>query len=163
MKRHLILGFALAAGLASTATAQAQTKAFCAGFDGWTFTATVEKPGVVNCRATRRVGRRDDIMAMRNDFKPYLSVAAEGRRGKFPGTYISVPGKPQYVWRVPGEANGARMWFLMPDFGVVGDIAQAGVYEFALPDSEDTGRVPLGKRAAEAWERVNQCAVAHSR
>ncbi|MDK9697237.1 MAG: hypothetical protein OEL76_12670 [Siculibacillus sp.] len=161
MRSVLPILLALAAGIASTSAASAQSRLFGQGFDGWTFTATTERPGVVNCRATRKVGGRDDIMAMRNDWKPYLSIAAEGRRGKWPGTYVYVPGKKHLEWRVPAEANGARMWFPMPDFGTVGDIAAAGVYEFSVPDSEDTGRIPLGKRAGEAWERVNQCVLAN--
>lgn len=148
---------------APAAAAVGQARLYGAGFDGWSFTATVEKPGVVNCRAIRKVGGREDIMAMRNDMKPYLSIKGEGRQGRWPGTLVSIPGKPQYQWRVTSEANGARMWFTMPDFGVVGDIAAAGVYEFHMPDSEETGRIPLGKRAADAWERVNQCAVANGR
>lgn len=152
----------LAAGLASTAGAHAQVQPFGQGFDGWVFTATTEKPGVVNCRATRKVGGREDIIAMRNDHKPYLSVNAEGRKGKFPGTIVNIPGKPRnvYEWKVPGEANGIRMWFVM-DPSMVSEIAAVGTYLFSLPDSEDTGTVPLGKRAADAWERVNQCVNAN--
>lgn len=163
MRSKLPYALALVAGLASLSAAQAQSRPYGPGFDGWTFTATVEKPGVVNCRATRKVGGREDILAMRNDMKPYLSIKGEGRRGRWPGTLVSIPGRPQYQWRVTSEANGARMWFPMPDFGTVGDIAAAGVFEFHMPDSEDTGRIPLGKRAPDAWERVNQCAVAHNR
>jgi len=149
------------APVAPAAGAVGQARPFGQGFDGWTFTATTERPGVVNCRAIRKVGGREDIMAMRTDWKPYLSIDAEGRRGKWKDMYILIPGKRHLEWRVPAEANGARFWFLMPDFGVVGEIAANGVYEFAVPDSEDTAKVPLGRRAAEAWERVNQCVAAN--
>ena len=145
----------------AAAGAVGQARLFGQGFDGWSFTATTEKPGVVNCRAIRKIGGREDIMAMRTDWKPYLSINAEGRRGKWKDMYILVPGKKHLEWQVPAEANGARFWFVMPDFGVVGEIAAAGIYEFAVPDSEDTAKVPLGKRAAEAWERVNQCVAAN--
>lgn len=138
-----------------------QVRPFGEGFDGWSFTATTEKPGVVNCRAIRKLAGREDIMAMRNDWKPYLSVRAEGRRGKWNDMSILLPSKKSREWRVPSEANGDRLWFTMPDSRVVGEIAAAGSYQFAVPDDEDMGTVPLGKRAAEAWERVNKCVKAN--
>lgn len=164
MKTGLLAALAVAATLATAggAQAQAQVKPFGAGFDGWIFTATTEKPGLVNCRATRRVGGRDDIIARRTDGDVYLSVKAEGRNGNFKGTIINVPGKPRGMleWTVPGAANGQRMWFTMPFFAI-DHIVAAGAYQFSLPDSEDVGTVNLGKRAKEAWARVNQCVQAN--
>ncbi|WP_296582216.1 hypothetical protein [Xanthobacter sp.] len=162
MKTGILAALAVAATLATTAGAQAQVKPYGAGFDGWNFTATTEKPGLVNCRATRRVGGRDDIIARRTDGEVYLSVKAEGRKGDFKGTIINVPGKPRGMleWTVPGGANGARMWFTMP-FVAIDHIVAAGAYQFSLPDSEDVGTVNLGKRAKEAWARVNQCVQAN--
>lgn len=117
---------------------------------------------MVNCRATRKVGGREDIVAMRNDHKPYLSVKAEGRKGKWPGTIVNVPGKPRGVleWQSPAEANGIRMWFPI-EAGAVDQIAAAGAFEWSLTDTEDTAKVSLGRRAAEAWERVNRCVLAN--
>ncbi len=162
MIRNSLSMVAVFACLAVPTGALAQVRAFGAGFDGWVFTATTEKPGIVNCRATRRVGGRDDIIAMRNDHKPYLSVKADGRRGKWPGSFAYVPGKPRGVseWKVDAEANAVRLW-LPIEAGAVGLIAAAGVYEISLADTEDTIRVPLGRRAAEAWARVNQCVLAN--
>jgi hypothetical protein len=159
---HLLL-LALAAGLASTTAAHAQSKPYGAGFDGWTFTVTTEKPGLINCRAIRKVGGREDIISMHNDSRtPYLSVKAEGRKGKWPGTIINIPGKyvpgqfGQFAWKSPAEANGVRMWFPL-EAGAINLIAAAGAYEWSLTDTEDSAKVNLGKRAADAWERVNIC------
>lgn len=131
----------------------------------WKITVTEEKPGVVNCRAVRKSGNRLDIMAMRNDgTDPYLSVDAEGRKGKWPGTLINVPGQPPGVqeWEVTGEANAKRMWFPMGAI-TISELAEAGAYQFSLPDSEDTGVVLLGKDAPAAWSRVNDCVFANGR
>lgn len=138
-----------------------QARPFGQGFDGWSFTATTEQPGLVNCRAIRKVGGREDIMAMRTDGNLYFSVAAEGRRGKWPNMYVMLPGAKKREWRLPSEANGQRFWFTLPDVGTAAQIAAAGQYQFAVPDDEDTGTVPLGKRAGEAWERVRQCIKAN--
>jgi len=162
MKTGLLAALTVAATLATAGGAQAQVKPYGAGFDGWNFTATTEKSGIINCRATRKVGNRDDIIARRTDGEVYLSVKAEGRKGDFKGTIINVPGKPRGMleWTVPGGANGARMWFTMP-FVAIDHIVAAGAYQFSLPDSEDVGTVNLGKRAKEAWARVNQCVQAN--
>ena len=153
---------AFAACLVSSSGALAQVKSFAPGFDGWEFTATFEKPGVVNCRATRRAGGREDILAMRTDgTPPYLSVKGEGRKGKWPGSSISVPGKP-LEWRVSAEANGGRMWFPL-DAGAIDKIAAAGIFQFDLNDTEDWGKVSLGRRAAEAWTQVNRCVFTNRR
>lgn len=154
---------ALASTLAALATAaEAQVVPFGSGFDGWVFTATTERPGVVNCRATRRVGGRDDIIAMRTDWKPYLSVMAEGRKGKWPGSLAYLPGRPRTApeWTVTAEANGVRLW-LPIEPGAIDVITRAGVYELSLNDTEDTIRVPLGHRAGEAWARVHDCVRAN--
>lgn len=160
VSRLPILAFAVC--LASPSVALAQSRAFGPGFDGWSFSATTERPGVVNCRAAHKVGGREDIIAMRNDHKPYLSVKGEGRKGKWPGSTVYVPGKPRGVleWRTDAEANGARLWFPMEPGGI-DEIAAAGAFEFSLADTEDTAKVALGRRAAEAWERVNQCVIAN--
>ena len=166
MRRTFLTGLALAAGLIAPllapAAAQAQTKPFGAGFDGWEFTATREANGVVNCRAVRRAGGREDILAMRTDRHTYISMKGEGRKGKWPRSVVAVPGKPKGVadWSVTAEANGSRLWFVL-DYGAVSDIANAGFFTWSLMDSEDDGKVNLGKRAGEAWERVNQCVNAN--
>lgn len=131
----------------------------------WKITVTEEKPGVVNCRAVRKAGQRLDIMAMRNNgTDPYLSVEAEGRNGKFPGTIINVPGQPPGVqeWQSDGEANGKRMWFPLGAV-TISELADAGAFQFSLPDSEDSGVVLLGKDAPAAWNRVNDCVFANGR
>ena len=131
----------------------------------WKITVTEEKPGIVNCRAVRKAGTRLDIMAMRNDgTDPYLSVDAEGRKGKFPGTIINVPGQPRGVqeWESDGAANGKRMWFPVGAV-TISELADAGAFQFSLPDSEDTGVVLLGKDAPAAWNRVNDCVFANGR
>ncbi len=131
----------------------------------WEITVTEEKPGVVNCRAVRKQGARLDIMAMHNDGSdPYLSVEAEGRKGKWPGTLINVPGQPPGVqeWTVTGEANGKRMWFPLGAV-TISEIVDAGAFQFSLPDSEDTGVALLGKDAPAAWSRVNDCVSANGR
>ena len=131
----------------------------------WQITVTEEKPGVVNCRAVRKQGARLDIMAMRNDGSdPYLSVNAEGRNGKWPDTLINVPGQPPGVqeWRVTGEANGKRMWFALGAV-TISELADAGAFQFSLPDSEDSGVTLLGKDAPAAWSRVNDCVFANGR
>lgn len=138
-----------------------QARLFGPGFDGWSFTATTEKPGLVNCRAIRKVAGREDILAMHTNWKPYISVRGEGRHGKWKDMSITISGSKKREWLVPSEANGERLWFQMPDFAAVGEIAAAGQYRFSMPDSEETGVVPLGKRAAEAWARVNKCVQAH--
>lgn len=163
MRRSVLTGLALGAGLLVPALAQAQTTPFGQGFDGWTFTATKEPNGVTACRATRKVGGREDIIGMRtNHTKPYISFKADGRKGKWPNVIIAVPGKPRGVleWTTPGEANGIRMWFPL-EFGAMTEIAAAGAVEWALPNTEDTATVNLGKRAGEAFERVNQCVNAN--
>ena len=166
MRRTFLAGLALAAGLIAPLLApdlaQAQTKPFGAGFDGWIFTATREPSGLTNCRATRRVGGRDDILAMRTDRHTYISIMGEGRKGKWPRSVVAVPGKPKGVadWSVTAEANGARLWFPL-DESAVSDIAAAGYFQWSLMDSEDDGKVNLGKRAGEAWERVHQCVNAN--
>jgi hypothetical protein len=166
MRRNVLTALALAAGLLAPAlapaVAQAQTKPFGAGFDGWEFTATRESKTIVNCRAVRRAGGREDILAMRSDRHTYISINGEGRNGKWPKSVVAVPGKPKGVadWSVTAQANGARLWFLL-DYGAVSDIANAGVFTWSLMDSEDDGKVNLGKRSADAWERVNQCVNAN--
>jgi len=151
---------ATAAGLAWSVAAQAQTQPFGQGFDGWSFTATKEKSGVVNCRATRKAGGREDILAYRNDNHTYISVKAEGRKGKWPKTIVRIPGKPpgQMEWKVDAGADGGRMWFIV-DSSAISEIAAVGRFEWSLTDTEDSAIVNLGKRTADAWERVNQCFV----
>lgn len=133
---------------------------FGPGFDGWDFTATTYQAGVT-CRAIRRVGGRDDIMAMTTSQDGYFSVSAEGRRGKWDGMYVMVPGPKKREWRMHSEANGLRLWFTMPDVRTAAEIAAAGQYQFSVPDDEYTETVPLGKRATEALERVKQCIKAN--
>lgn len=169
MRRNVLTTLALAAGLLAPAltptVAQAQTKPYGPGFDGWVFTATQEPNGVINCRATRKLGGREDIMAMRNNGTlPYFSVNAAGRKGKWPKTIIAVPGQQRGVmeWTTVAEANGVRMWFPM-DVNTLNVIALAGAFEWALPDTEDTDKMSLGKRAGEAFERIAQCVKQNGR
>lgn len=152
----------LAAGLAWTATAQAQTKPFGQPIDGWVFTATTERPGVVNCRAQRKAGGRDDILALRNDWKGYFSINAEGRKGKWPRSVVNLPGRPgkRMEWTSTAEANGLRLWFPL-EKGALDEIFNAGAFEWSLMDSEDDGKFNVGRRGGEVWERVNQCVLAN--
>ncbi|MFG1422364.1 hypothetical protein [Roseixanthobacter liquoris] len=160
MIKQWVLAAAFTAALTAAASAQA-VKPYGQGFDGWVFTVTQEKPDLFNCRATRKLGGREDIMALRTNMDGYLSVKSEGRTGKFKGTLVNVIGQPRgrLEWTVTAEAAGPRMWFPL-DLGAIGTLAAAGGFEFSLGDTEDTGKVNLGKRAGEAWARVNQCAIA---
>lgn len=143
------------------ATPVGVARPFGEGFDGWSFTATTESPEVVNCRAIRKVGGREDILAMRTDDKLYFSVEAEGRRGKWTNMYLMVAVPQKREWRLASEANGLRLWFTMPDVRTADAIAAAGQYQYSVPDDEYTGTVPLGRRAGEAWARVKQCVKAN--
>lgn len=160
--RFTALSVLALATLAITSGAEAQVKPFGAGFDGWGFTATIERPGMVNCRATRRVAGRDDIISMRTGGATYLSVKADGRKGKWPGSIVYIPGKPRgsAQWTLTAEANGTRLWVPV-DAAAIDVISVAGTYEISLNDTEDTLRVPLGRNAAKAWARVNECMHAH--
>lgn len=156
---------AAAATLALLGAAEAQSVPFGKGIDGWEFSATTERSGVVNCRAARKVGNKMDIIAQRTDRSPpYFSVNADGRKGKWPGTIINVPGKPPGVleWKTTGEADGGRMWFPISP-AAVDQIVAAGAYQWSLPDTEDYATVKIGKRGTEIWGRVNDCANANRR
>lgn len=157
-----ILPLLLAATLASPGTAQAQaSKPFGQGFDNWQFTATAEGRGVTNCRATRRVGGRDDIIALKTDRKDYVSVRAEGRKGKWRESFIVPFREPKNGRQYDGlvEANGQRMWMLI-DRNAIEALVQRGGYQLYLGGSEDTDRVPLGAKAQAAFIRLKECIVA---
>eukprot|EP01037_Dinobryon_pediforme_P019880 gene19880-20383_t len=148
-------------------TIRCDTRSFEPGFDGWSVTATTEGPGIVNCRATRKVGGREDIMALHNNWKGYFSVKAEGRKGKWPETLVNVPGKRgnRMEWTITAEANGVRMWFTL-DKSALDELANAGAYEWSLGDTEDTGRgngiTLLGHDSGTRSVRLGACAGIHT-
>lgn len=143
-----------------TSAASAQTKPFGANLDGWSFTATTEKPGMVNCRAIRKAGGREDTMALRSNWQGYFSVKAEGRKGKWPKSIVNAPGQPRgrLEFETTAEANGGRMWFPL-DKGVLDELANRGGFEWSLGDTEDSGKVVFGPKGGQIWERVNQCVL----
>jgi len=148
-------------GLSSMALAQSGPQPFGKGFDNWNFSREKEASGVTNCRAFHRVGGRDDILAMRTDGHSYLSVRAEGRKGKFPNSIVVPLREPAngMQWDLMVEANGQRMWMVMPP-AAIEIIAAKGGYSVLLGGSEDRDDVNLGKSAPAAWKRVKECVVA---
>lgn len=158
--KSLLAGLCLA-GLSSTAMAQNGAQPFGKGFDNWIFSREKEPSGVTNCRAFHRVGGRDDIMAMRTDGNSYLSVRAEGRKGKFPKSIVVPLREPAngIQWNLTVDANGQRMWMIMPP-AAIEIIASKGGYSVLLGGSEDRDDVNLGKSAPAAWKRVKECVVA---
>jgi hypothetical protein len=158
--KSVLAGLCLAS-LSSIAMAQNGVQPFGNGFDNWSFTRVKEPSGVTNCRATRRVGGRDDIMAMRTDGYSYLSVRAEGRKGKFPKSIVVPLREPAngMQWDLAVEADGKRMWMIMPP-AAIEIIASKGGYDVLLGGSEDRDDVNLGKSAPAAWKRVKECVVA---
>jgi hypothetical protein len=148
------------AGVAVPAMAQGGAQPYGKGFDGWNFSRTKEASGVTNCRAFRRVGGRDDIMAMRTDGYSYLSVRAEGRNGKFPKSIVVPLREPAngMQWDNTIAADGKRMWVALPP-AAIEIIAAKGGYSMLLGGSEDRDDVNLGKSAPAAWKRVKECVV----
>lgn len=161
--KSVLAGLCLAglclAGLSSVALAQ-NAQPYGKGFDSWNFSRTKEQSGVTNCRAFRRVGGRDDIMAMRTDGLSYLSVRAEGRKGKFPDSIVVPLREPAngMQWDLLIEADGKRMWAILPP-AAIEIIASKGGYSMLLGGSEDRDDVNLGKSALAAWKRVKECIV----
>lgn len=157
--RILPLVFAMALATPTTVHAQA-SKPFGQGFDNWQFTATAEGRGVTNCRATRRVGGRDDILALKTDRRDYVSVRAEGRKGKWRESFIVPFREPKNGRQFDGlvEADGLRMWMLI-DRNAIEVLAQRGGYQMYLGGSEDTDRVSLGTKAQAAFVRLKECIV----
>lgn len=156
--KSVLAGLCLA-GLSSVALAQ-NTQPYGKGFDSWNFSRTKEQSGVTNCRAFRRVGGRDDIMAMRTDGYSYLSVRAEGRNGKFPNSIIVPLREPAngMQWDNTIAADGKRMWVALPP-AAIEIIASKGGYSMLLGGSEDRDDVNLGKSAPDAWKRVKECII----
>ncbi|WP_134188231.1 MULTISPECIES: hypothetical protein [unclassified Methylosinus] len=152
----------VAATLVCASPAPAQVKGFGPGFDNWNFTATKEGKGVTNCRATRRVGGRDDIIALKTDRKDYVSVRAEDRKGRWAESFIVPFREPSNGQQYPGtvEADGKRMWMLV-DRNFIETIMQRGGYDLYLGGSEDTDKAPLGSQAAKAFIRLKECIVAN--
>jgi hypothetical protein len=148
-------------GLSSAAMAD-NPRPFGKGFDNWSFTQQTEKPGVVNCRAHHRVGGRDDILAARTKGPAYLSVRADDRKGKYKDSIILPLREPEtgMQWTLLAEANGKRLWFIMPA-NAIEMIADRGGYTYLLGGTEDRDDVNLGKSAAAAWRRVKECVVAN--
>ncbi|NQW53969.1 MAG: hypothetical protein HQ465_22295 [Rhodospirillales bacterium] len=148
-------------GLSSMALAQGGPQPFGKGFDNWNFSWEKEPSGLTNCRAFRRVGGRDDIMAMRTDGQSYLSVRAEGRNGKFPKSIVVPLREPAngMQWDLLVEADGKRMLMIMPP-AAIETIAAKGGFTVLLGGSEDRDDVNLGKSAPAAWKRVKECVVA---
>ncbi len=143
------------------ALAQSGPQPFGKGLDKWEFSREKEASGVTNCRAFRRVGGRDDIMAMRTDGHSYLSVRAEGRKGKFRDSIVVPRNEPANgrQWDLMVEANGLRMWMILPPAAIEAIAAKSG-YSVLLGGSEDRDDVDLGKSAPAAWKRVKECIVA---
>lgn len=158
--KSVIAGLCLMS-LSSMALAQNGPQPYGKGFDNWNFSREKEASGVTNCRAFHRVGGRDDIMAMRTDGHSYLSVRAEGRKGKFPNSIVVPLREPAngMQWDLAVEANGQRMWMTMPP-AAIEIIAAKGGYSVLLGGSEDRDDVNLGKSAPAAWKRVKECVVA---
>ena len=148
-------------GMSTVALAQSSPQPYGKGFDSWAFTRQKEPSGVTNCRAFRRVGGRDDIMAMRTNGQSYLSVRAEGRKGKFRDSIVVPLREPAngMQWDLTVEADGVRMWVVMPP-AAIETIAAKGGYTVLLGGSEDRDDVNLGKSAPAAWKRVKECVVA---
>ena len=158
--KSVLAGLCLA-GLSSMALAQSGPQPYGKGFDSWAFTRTKEQSGVTNCRGFRRVGGRDDILAMRTDGHSYLSVRAEGRKGKFPNSIVVPLHEPAngMQWDLLVEADGKRMWMILPP-AAIETIAAKGGYTVLLGGSEDRDDVNLGKSAPAAWKRIKECIVA---
>ena len=158
--KSVLAGLCLA-GLSSMALAQNNPQPYGKGFDNWAFTREKEPSGVTNCRAFRRVGGRDDIMAMRTDGHSYLSVRAEGRKGKFRDSIVVPLREPAngMQWDLLVEADGKRMWVAMPP-AAIETIAAKGGYTVLLGGGEDRDDVNLGRSAPAAWKRVKECVVA---
>jgi hypothetical protein len=157
-----LLSLAFAAVLASSGSAPAQTsKPFGQGFDNWTFSRTDEGRGVTNCRAGRRIGGRDDIIALKTDRRDYVSVRAEGRKGKWRESFIVPFREPKNGRQYDGvvEADGKRMWMML-DRNAIETLVQRGGYQMYLGGSEDTDRAPLGAKAVAAFIRLKECIVA---
>lgn len=154
-----LVGLCLA-GSSTVALAQGSPQPYGKGFDSWAFTRTKEPGGVTNCRAFRRVGGRDDIMAMRTDGHSYISVRAEGRKGKFSKSIVVPLREPAngMQWDLLIEADGKRMWAILPP-AAIEIIAAKGGYSMLLGGSEDRDDVNLGKSASVAWKRVKECIV----
>jgi hypothetical protein len=158
--RSVLAGLCLV-GLSSMALAQGGPQPFGKGFDNWNFSRKKEPSGVTNCRAFRRVGGRDGILAMRTDGQSYLSVRAEGRKGKFRDSIVVPLREPSngMQWDLTVEADGKRMWVVMPP-AAIETIAAKGGYSVLLGGSEDRDDVNLSKSAPAAWKRVKECVVA---
>ncbi|MFG1401622.1 hypothetical protein [Xanthobacter sediminis] len=155
----MTIAVAFTLGLASAAAAQG-AKVFGQGFDNWVFTQTPEADGLINCRATRKAGGREDIVAMRTSGQPYVSVSAAGRKGKYRESIIESAGSS---WTVTAEANGVRLWFTPLSANAVEEIMLRGSYAFFLGGTEDREKVNLGAKSAAAWARVKECVAASRR
>ena len=124
--------------------------------------ATKEPSGVTNCRAFRRVGGRDDILAMRTNGHSYLSVRAEGRKGKFRNSIVGSPAGAGERHAMGPHGRGRREAHVGRD-AAGGDrdpSPRKGGYTMLLGGSEDRDDVNLGKSAPAAWKRVKECVVA---
>lgn len=153
------LGLTVTLLLAGGASASAQQAGlFGRPIENWTFTYTYETPRLVNCRAIRKAGGREDIAAMRTDGHAYLSVRAEGRRGKYKDTIIDSAG---ISWTVYAEADAQRLWFTGLNKNAIEMIMAKGRYDAYLGGTEDNDKVNLGRSAAAAWARVKACVVAY--
>ena len=159
--RVSVAALSVALALTGSAAMAETSQPFGKGFDGWSFNRTDEGKGVVNCRAFHRVGGRDDILAMRTDGWTYVSVRAEGRRGKYAESFIVPFREPRngQQWDALAEANGVRLWFALPAYGIE-VVATRGGYTLYLGGTEDREEVNLGKSALAAWKRVRECIVA---
>ena len=150
--RSLLLATFMSTALLATA-AHAQQQPVNANVPGWRFTSELESSGYVNCRAATGSDGLGAIVAQRNNGEAYLSIAAQGLRGRFPNSRIVSNGA---IWSVMAEANGNRLWFTgIPATGVERIMAN-GNYEFILSNGQRNS-VDLTNRGTAAWAVVRRC------
>lgn len=137
----------------SAAAAHAQQQPVNANVPGWRFSSELEPSGFVNCRAATDSNGLGAIAAQRNNGEAYLSLAAQGLRGRFPNSRIVSNGA---TWSVMAEANGARLWFTGIPANGVERIMANGFYEFILSNGQRNS-VDLTNRGAAAWAVVRRC------
>jgi len=150
--RSLLLAAVMSAVLIAPA-AHAQQEPVSANVPGWRFTSEFERSGYVNCRAITGSGGLGAIVAQRNNGEAYLSISAQGLRGRFPNSRIVSNG---VTWPVMAEANGDRLWFTGISANGVERIMANGFYEFILSNGQRNS-VDLTNRGSAAWAVVRRC------
>lgn len=152
---------AIAIVLSGAMPAAAQQEPFGQGFENWQFTQAAEQKGkVINCRAIRKIGGRLDILAFKSDGTGYVSVNANGMKGRFPkSTVATAQGK---FGAVTAVADGPRLVFGPLQDLTLDAIAQQGWYVWTVPGPfARSERVDLGKRATQAVDRIFACIKAN--